>query len=283
MITISTDKIAVDILDPIADRDKLGSRYCTGGYIWQLYGRDGRPLLSGPHFPSASPPVFDGQGMPEVFETPLGGEGGAVGSNVCVIGVGLVKKSSGIAPFHPRNNPHVARFCDWDIIERESDRVAMVTSQTFGGKSVKLRRMVRVEGNRVESINTLANTGGSDVNLRWFSHPFFPPTANLSCGKIAPRIKLPDNAGYEMGADGVISMKPDYPWEKGLFQVLDTPEAKLNFHILHPAAGALNLQLDYNVTRCALWANSRAFSFEPFTQRTVSARGEASWGVALAL
>jgi len=278
MITINNAALSVTLLDPAADSDKNGSRYCHGGYIWQVYDNAGRPLLSGPHYPNPAPPPFDGQGIPEVFETPLGSDGATVGSDVCVIGVGLVRKSSGIEPFHPRNNPRVTLPCSWNI-ERGDDWAVMTATQRFGGKSITLKREIRLDGNRVESINTVNNTGLTDVCLRWFAHPFFPLNDNLSCGRINPPAILPENAGYYIDSDGTIRMKPDYPWEKGLFQLLEAQLEKLNFTIPHQVVGNVTVQTDYPVIRCALWANANTFSFEPFTQRAVKPAEETSWRI----
>jgi hypothetical protein len=278
MITVGNNRLSADILDPRADQDKFGSRYCTGGYIWQAYDGNRRPLLSGPCFPSATPPVFDGQGMPEMFETPLGGGEGGVGDLVCVIGVGLVEKSSDIMPFHPRNNPRVAQFCEWETEVGENWAV-MTASQRFRNKSIKLRREVRLDGGRISSVNTLVNTGGETVDLSWFAHPFFPINNDLTCGKILPSVSMPDNAGYEIDGGGTIRMKPGYPWEKGLFQVLDVPPTKLRFAVPHPIVGEIGLKTNYDAARCAVWGNSRTFSFEPFIRRAVATGEEAVWGV----
>jgi hypothetical protein len=304
MITISSPHLSADLLDPREDLALTGSRYCVGGYIRQIRDSHDRPLLSGPRYPSPAPPVFDGQGAPEAFETPLGGAEGPVGGGVCVIGVGIVEKSSDIEPFHPRNNPRVIAPCDWEV-ERWDDRAAMTAFQEFGERSISLRREARVVDNRVESVNTIKNTGALAVDLRWFAHPFFPlngklielteltdenanltiakvkPDGGLPCGKITPRVTLPESAGYEIDADGMIRMKRGYPWEKGLFQELGVPSQpqKLTFEIPHPIVGSVKVQTDYDVIRCALWANANTFSFEPFVHRAVGSGEEFSWGV----
>lgn len=278
MIRLQNAALGLDVLDPREDRDKLGSRYCAGGYIWQAYDGGGRPLFSGPCFPSAAPPVFDGQGMPDMFETPLGGDDGDVGCQVCVIGVGLVEKSSGIMPFHPRNNPRVTQFCSWTV-DNSADQVIMTTSQSVGDKSLELRKEVRLDGRRITSAATAVNTGKAVVNIRWFAHPFFPINNDLTCGKVSPPVSVPDNAGYEIRDDGTICMKPDYPWEKGLFQVLDIPLTKLSFVIPHPIVNSIRVETDYNAVRCAVWGNSHTFSFEPFTQHAIKPGETASWGV----
>jgi hypothetical protein len=279
MIHLQSDTVSLDLLDPRdgKDQDKLGSRYCAGGYIWQAYDRDKRPLLSGPHYPSENPPVFDGQGIPDMFETPLGGEDGGIGDQVCVIGVGLVEKSSGIVPFHPRNNPHVTQFCIW-YVDKGGDWAIMTTSQRFDGRAITLRREIRLEGSRVSSISTVANIGKESVDLRWFAHPFFPINNDMTCGRITPQASTPDNAGYEM-RDGTICMKADYPWVKGLFHVLCVPLTKLRFTVPHPVVGSIDLKTDYDVVRCAIWGNARTFSFEPFMQRAIVPGEETSWGI----
>jgi hypothetical protein len=280
MIRIQSDVLSLDLLDPrdTQDQAKLGSRYCAGGYIWQIYDGGDQPLLSGPYYPSATPPVFDGQGMPDMFETPLGGEDGAIGDQVCVIGVGLVEKSSGVVPFHPRNNPRVTQFCPWEV-DKGDNWAVMTAAQSFGERSITLRREVRLDGSRVVSVNTVFNAGKEIVDLRWFAHPFFPINNDFTCGKISPAASMPDNAGYEIIGGGEIRMKPGYQWERGLFQVIYVPLAKLCFAVPHPIAGSVSLETDYNVVRCAVWGNSRTFSFEPFMQCALVPGKEASWGV----
>ena len=280
MIHINSKNICVSLLDPHEDSDKLGSRYCAGGYIWQIRDSAGRSLLSGPRFPLETPPVFDGQGMPEVFETPLGGEEQPVGAEVCVIGVGVVKKTSAIEPFHSRNNPRVMEFCSWDIEHGENFTV-MSTKQHYKDKSIELKREARVDGKQLVSINSVKNTGGTDITLRWFSHPFFPLNTSFACGKISPNVSLPQSAGYKTDANGMIFMKEDYPWKKGLFQLLDVPDTKLSFDIPHPVCGSVKINCDYNVIRCALWANANTFSFEPFLQCILKAGETREWRLSI--
>ena len=173
--------------------------------------------------------------------------------------------------------PELVQPCRWEI-ECGDDWVVMSTRQ----ESIKLRREVRVVDKRVESITTVDNITDVDITISWFSHPFFLLNDNLTCGKIIPPIiNLPDNAGYYVDDDGMICMKPEYPWPKGLFQPIDVPAKKLTFTIPHPVVGSVILSTDYSVAKCPIWANKNTFSFEPFIERTVKSGEKTSWMVSL--
>ena len=126
------------MLDPVLDTPKLGSRYCTGGYVWQVTDTRLGELFSGPCFPDAEPPVFDGQGAPEVFELALGRETAKVGDDVWVIGVGRVRRESPVQPFHVRDNPTVVERVTWSV-ERSPKRITMRSRESFGGFAARAR------------------------------------------------------------------------------------------------------------------------------------------------
>ena len=271
MITIKNECLSVSIRDPHEDLEQLGLRYCHGGYIWQVYDAASRPLLSGPRYPNPAPPPFDGQGMPEAFKF-----------------------------------PELVQPCRWDI-DIGDDYVIMATTQEL----ITLRREVRVDGNCIKSTTTVKNIRDKEMTIRWFAHPFFPINSesaddragltsekvklengdngltsakvksggNLACGKISPPAILPESAGYYLDNNSMIYMKPDYPWEKGLFQPLEVPPEKLTITIPHPIVGQIILSTGYDVVFCPIWANANTFSFEPFTQRAVQSGEAASWGI----
>src|SRR3954454_18157206 len=66
MYTLTSESLEVSILDPLADQGRFGTRYCTGGYIFQITDRRHGALLSGPTYPDSFN-WFDGQGIPDAL------------------------------------------------------------------------------------------------------------------------------------------------------------------------------------------------------------------------
>ena len=103
MFTIGNDSLSVTLLDPVADRDRFGTRYCTGGYIFQIKDSTKGDLLSGPTFPDSFN-VYDGQGIPDAFnQAPLRPRG-KPGPEALVLGIGLCDLAQ----------DRVLEFCHWD-------------------------------------------------------------------------------------------------------------------------------------------------------------------------
>ena len=89
MILLSNDGLSVTLLDPERDQDRMGPRFCTGGYIYQVEDHDLGPLLSGPEYPTERPSVINGQGLPEVFQFTCYADENEVPEKKLIIGVGL--------------------------------------------------------------------------------------------------------------------------------------------------------------------------------------------------
>jgi hypothetical protein len=70
MFSLENHHLSVHVLDPENDRDRFGTRYNTGGYIFQIEDARHGPLLSGPTYPESFN-TFDGQGIPDGFRNPL--------------------------------------------------------------------------------------------------------------------------------------------------------------------------------------------------------------------
>ena len=279
MFKIETPQLSVDILDPTTDRHLLGSRYCAGGYIFQVRDPVKGELLAGPTFPDGNYNSFDGQGAPEVFLTALNEDKAKVGNDVAVLGVGVVTRTSPITPFHVRDNPKVKEFAHWDI-EQGEGKITMRTRQVFDKWDISIVRSVSLSGRTIESKTILSNNGETACSLRWFPHPFFPfPKDRVACRFGFP-ISVPDNAGYFLNNSGLLELKPGYEWKKGLYQPLTIERPALfSAEQRHPFINKVTVSCDYVPSFLPVWANSRTFSFEPYLEKQIQSGEEFSWGI----
>ena len=94
MITLANSELQVSLLDPTAETSRLGSRYVTGGYIWQVDDLQRGPLLGGAQFPD-EPETFNGQGAPEVFQFTCYRSETEIPQKRVIIGVGTVENNAG--------------------------------------------------------------------------------------------------------------------------------------------------------------------------------------------
>jgi len=283
MYLISNSHLSVEIIDPLADQAHCGSRYCTGGYIWQMYDSEKNPLFSGPRYPSATPPPYDGQGAPESFVTPLGDDPGTVGEVVTIIGVGRVVRSVDTLPFNARFNPTVQEFCTWEV-ELNEHALCMTTSQTSGDYGCTLERRVKLEGRTVVSSTKMVNTALQEMPLRWFPHPFFPLSGDYRCCRLGGGWTVPENDGYALDDEGIVHMKRVYDWNKGLFLKLGGQGSGcFSAGVFHPSLKSIAVKTNYLATELPIWANSATFSPEPYLVMALAAGETASWQVEYAI
>ena len=200
MPTLKNGRLTVQILDPDEDRARLGSRYCTGGYIWQVLDAAGAPLLTGPQWPEARPDVFHGQGAPEAFNSYPGAEEVPEGGPVLVIGVGSVRRTSAEQPFQPRHNREVIQFLDWKV-ETASDTVSMRAEHVFGRWRYRLQKRTFLSGSTVRSATVLSNVGETVLPARWFAHPFFPIPGQARLFRANLPLGVPESLGFTMDSD----------------------------------------------------------------------------------
>lgn len=283
MLSLSNDQLVVSVLDPVEDRARLGSRYCVGGYIYQVDDWRLGALTSGPGYPTeVFPPVFDGQGLPEAFRDPLwpGRESAAdrdampaVGTRMLVIGVGTADLTENI-----RLMP-VVELSKWDV-DLEATRVVMRTSQSFEGWSLELTRDVTLVNRTIKSETRLANVGQKQIRTRWFPHPFVPPVRGDACKFNVP-VTCPESSAYRLAENGFIQLRSDVVWNRaGHFQALGfTPGEKLVTLQRHPKIGLMVATCSYTPTFLPIWGNRFTFSFEPYHDVTVEPDAEASWSV----
>src|SRR4028118_2402019 len=208
MFTLSSETLAVEILDPVADQERFGVRYCTGGYIFQVTDAQHGPLLSGPTYPHDFN-WFDGQGIPDAFNLGPLRDPADTGNLAMIIGVGLCDLQA----------KTVVEFCRWDV-EHEEHAITMTTSHTYGQWELNLWRSIALHGRTVRSAVHIANTGSASVPLRWFPHPFFPHLEGDELCRANFEVQMPANEWYEQASSGWIIRK-GWPWTEGHFQALD--------------------------------------------------------------
>ncbi len=279
MYTLSNDQLTVSILDPVSDVAREGSRYCTGGYIWQVSDARKGDLLAGPEYPK-EPNTFDGQGMPDMFHQALGADGAPVGSEVGCIGVGRVKRTNPSEPFDVRLNREVIEFVHWDV-SQDGSAIHMQTEAEFKDWAYRLERVVTLADRTVQSSTGIASLGKTPLPIRWFAHPFFPITADRVMCKFTLPVSMPENPGYFINGEGFITRKADHNWHRGWYQALEYPKVGSAMTAVqkHPKVGQVTVSTDFLPAFLPIWGNANTFSFEPYFERTLHGSEQAGWAI----
>jgi hypothetical protein len=279
MYTLSNTDLTVSILDPIADRAREGSRYCTGGYIWQVTDAQKGELLSGPEYPK-EPNTFDGQGMPDMFIRALGAEDTPVGGEVGCIGVGRVLRTSPVEPFGVFHNRQVSEFVHWEV-SPSPDSMTMRTAHAFREWAYRLERLVSLRGRAIHSRTEIHNTGQTPLPVRWFAHPFFPLTGDGVLCRFSLPVTLPENPGYFINPEGFVSRKPEHDWKRGWFQPVEFEMTGSSLTTLqkHPKVGQVTVVTDFLPSFLPIWGNDRTFSFEPYYEKELAVGEGATWSI----
>ena len=267
MYTLTSESLEVSILDPLADQERFGTRYCTGGYIFQITDHRHGALLSGPTYPDSFN-WFDGQGIPDAFNLSPLHDPAAVDTSALIIGVGVCDLQAN----------QVAEFCRWDV-QQHATSLAMHTSQAFQGFALELERTVALHGRTIRSTTQLRNTGHLPIPMRWFPHPFFPQLETDELCRLNIPVSIPADASYQLAESGFIARK-GWPWTDGHFLALDHA-AQTNVVVLqkHPLLGLVAATCSYIPSYFPIWGNPQTFSWEPFLERTIGARQECGWWI----
>jgi len=269
VLTLSNDQLEVTILDPNSSEDRLrfGTRFCTGGYIFQVSDRRLGELLSGPTYPDSFTPI-DGQGIPDAFHrSPLRDPQDP--DRAVLVGIGLCDLAAN----------RVIDSCDWDV--RVGERtLTFRTQQTLGPYSLEMHRRIDVDGRAVRSTTWLQNKGSALFAVTWFPHPFFPQPEGDELCRLSIPFAMRENAGYETSTSGFISRK-NWPWTTDHYLALDhDAHSPLTVLQRHPKVGLVAASFGYVPRFFPIWGNERTFSFEPFFENTVAPGQELVWWMA---
>lgn len=270
MYTLGNTALTVSILDPVADQARFGTRYCTGGYIFQIDDAQRGPLLTGPNYPDYAQGFipYNGQGIPDAFNLNPLAEAKAGGPNALIIGIGLCDLVQ----------DRVVEFCRWQV-EQTAGALSMRTEQAYQSFAFTLERTVALAGRTVRSTTRLANTGPGAVPLRWFPHPFYPQPEGDELVRFNVPVSMPDNPGYAQAPSGFIARK-NWPDGLGYYQPLDLGEpVRLVVLQKHPVLGLVAGVCSYAATFMPIWGNSQTFSWEPYYERMVAAGQTAEWWI----
>jgi hypothetical protein len=273
MLQLSSESLKVSILDPVADKDRLGTRYCTGGFVFQIEDTARGALLSGPTYPH-SYNLYDGQGIPDAFQPHLVLEEAEDGAPLQVLGIGI-----GIIDVKANA---VIRRTAWKITSA-SETVTFRTEQAAGPWSFTLERTLTLRGRTLRSETSLSNTGNRHVPFQWYPHPFFPPYPTGECCRMSVPVSLPENPGYELLPNGFLRMK-HLPWDvkknENHFQLVGHPgDRPISFTQKHPLTSIVTAVCDYVPTRLPVWGNGFTFSFEPYHERVVTPQESVRWSI----
>ena len=266
MFNLTNDRLEVQLLDPVADRERFGVRYCTGGYIFQIRDFHHGDLLSGPTFPDSFN-WFDGQGIPDAFNLAPLNSGNMLGEAL-IIGIGVCDTKGRT----------VKSFCDWTV-ERGAAEAAFTTRQTYEDFALTLARTVSLHERTIRSHTVLTNVGKASIPMRWFPHPFYPQTATDELLWINAPLRWQNPNGYMQARNGFIA-RTGWPWSEGKYQPLDhDATAPLILLQRHPTLGMVTATCSYVPDYFPIWGNLATFSWEPFLERSVWPGQALTWWI----
>jgi hypothetical protein len=270
MLFLENPRLKVHVLDPVADRARLGTRYCTAGFVFQVEDleRDSAALLSGPTYPDTYN-VFDGQGIPDAFQPALGADRGGTALG---IGVGLVDTKAGM----------VLEFAPWHL-ERREGVLAFSTRQSHEDWAFDLHRTLTLTGRTLRVDTRIANTGKRLVPFQWYPHPFWPVNPAGECCRFSVPVTVPENPGYDLLPDGFLRTKAGAANGGGFLWVGTAADRPVEILQRHPVLGLVAAWTDYAPAKLPVWGNARTFSFEPYLERVASVGTETRWSISYAL
>ncbi len=274
MLHLANAELTVDLLDPVADRARLGPRYCWGGFIWQVHDLRVGPLVTGPEWPQPAPSTWNAQGLPESFRhrtrdgRPLtwnGDRGVALGAGELAI--------------NPAGEVEVIAPCAWEITSH-AGQMSFHTRQQAAGFEYELGRKIELTNRTVLSHTQLTNHGPNPLRLEWFAHPFFALTDRLIRADLPTGTTLAENPGFAL--NGVeLTQKRRFEHDKdGHLDFLRLPAGKkLSVQLSHPTLTHIGFVCSFVPDECPIWGNSNTFSVEPYRMLSLASGQSMQWSL----
>ncbi|MEO6005091.1 MAG: hypothetical protein ABIZ04_08125 [Opitutus sp.] len=268
MFHLANAELSVDLVDPAREQTLLGTRFCTGGFVWQVTDAAVGPLLTGPQWPNPSPDPFDSQGLPESFRhrTRDGRPLTWHGPRGVALGIGeLETDASGAVK--------VVAPCEWTVARRDA-QVRFETRQNAAGFVYELVRTITLDGRALTSTSTLTNHGEAPLLLEWFAHPFFALNNGRATVTVPAESRLADNPGFLLSGNVLTQKRRFEHYKDGHMDFLHLPpKLSPTFRVDHPALQSITLTASFAPSECLIWGNNVTFSIEPY-QTLILAPGE---------
>ncbi len=278
MLTLSNVDLSVALIDPAnpAERDLLGTRFCWGGYIWQVEDSQVGPLLAGPEWPKPDPIPFNGQGLPESFRHAEFGTGRQLmleDGRGFIIGIGEVGPGD-------EGELSVLKPCPWSITSSHG-AIEFCTEQSGNGYTCQLTRRISLENRKLTSSTRLANLGERTIPLHWFAHPFFALDDRLLTCQIPASWDMAENVGYEFDEAHRLTFKRRFKDEfDGHFeQLIVDPQTPLRATLSHPRLTEVIFSTDFVPSTCPIWGNANTWSIEPYMATELAPGTDRTWNL----
>jgi len=278
MLSLAHDSLTVELLDPAnpADRAHLGTRYCWGGYIWQVRDARAGELIAGGEYPRPNPRPFNGQGLPESFRH------ATHGTNLPLIledNRGFILGVGDVAP-DIASEILVTQPCAW-AITRGPGHIEFSTTQSGNGYACRLTRRITLEGRTLISATSLANTGARALPLHWFAHPFFALTDQQITCELPASWGMTENNGFALDAAHRLTLKRRFRnIDDGHFELLrigkNTP---LRAAVSHPKLTGIVFSTDFTPDMCPAWGNCNTWSIEPYITTELAPGTTRAWNL----
>lgn len=278
MLSLTNASLRVDLLDPVADAVRLGPRFCSGGFIWQIHDAVAGPLLSGPEGAEPNPEPFNGHGLPESFRdrSRTGQKWLWHDEEGLAPGVGRLGRKDGAVV--------VVEPCSWHINTRPT-RIEFRTRHQAAGYACEVTRIVELDRRTLRSQSRLLNLSEQPMNFEWFAHPFFALGANASLQVELPaHASLPSDSGFELN-HGVLTPSRKYVGkDDGAFALLEgVTDQKLEATIAHPKLShGIKFGTDFALSECPIWMNGFTFSIEPYQTLQLAPGEHREWSLTYA-